>query len=155
MIALIFTPSTVKHNDSLPFFPVAASVLTDSSGKISRVPRGQGLKNVGLAAGAIGVGISVAYAFGDKLMSRKEDLATDVQDLYNTLQKVSSESPSAKNALMKLYPFAAFVKTMNISTQDGFQKFVTEYNKFKSIIYPQVKSDVVEPTPRLLTTGGD
>ena len=114
---------------------------TDLKGKTSRVPRGQGLKNVGLAAGAIGAGISVAYAFGDKLMSRKEDLATDVQDLYNTLQKVSSESPSAKNALMKLYPFAAFVKTMNVSTQDGFQKFVTEYNKFKSTIYPQVKLD--------------
>jgi len=114
---------------------------TDSSGKISRVPRGNTLRNVGLAAGAVGAAVSVAYAFGDKLMSRKEDLATDVQDLYNTLQKVSSESPSAKNALMALYPFAASVKTMNISTQSGFQKFVTEYDKFKSTTYPQVKLD--------------
>jgi hypothetical protein len=115
---------------------VTKEVKTPTSSKI-------GFK--GRAAGLAVSGLGLLGLLGNTVTSLQEGIKEDTQDLYDILQKYSSESKSAAAAAQKLAPFATMMKNINLSDEKAFKNFVTEYNKFKTIL-PQIKSDISKAT---------
>lgn len=123
----------------------------DGKIKMVKTPIGETLKTKGLggfkgkAAGLAVSGLGLLGLLGNTVTSLQEGLKEDTQDLYDILQKYSSESKSAAAAAQKLTPFASMMKTINLSDDKAFKTFITEYKKFKTLL-PQIEADIAKAT---------
>jgi hypothetical protein len=97
---------------------------------------------VGWQTGVALSGLAVLGGLTNLFTSSQEDLKTDVEDLFKTLQ--STEAPSARSALAKLQSFASQMRVLNLSTPEGFGAFKKEYEKFKASVWPGIKVDIMK-----------
>jgi hypothetical protein len=104
----------------------------------------KGIGKGGYIISAIGTGLSIIGLLGNRITSRKEGLKIDIKDLYDALQNVSKKSPSAAGALKKLQPFLSTMETLNLSEENDFKKFVTEFEKFEKITLKQIELDILK-----------
>jgi len=87
--------------------------------------------------GWISAGVGLLNLFGSKLTSIKENLNTDLQDLYDVLEKL--DTPSSKKAIMILKPHLNKFSKINLSTKEGAAQFLNNFHKL-SQAYPQVEA---------------
>lgn len=98
--------------------------VTKTKGKFSVGKWGKGVAILGGA-------MTLLSAFGNKITSRKEDLKTDLQDLYDILQTAKSKgSSSAEEAAFLLKSFIGkFAKPLD---EKNFKMFVKQFDRLQT-----------------------
>lgn len=92
----------------------------------------------GKGAMILGGAMTLLSAFGNKITSRKEDLKTDLQDLYDILQTAKGKgSKSAGEAAFLLKPFIK--KLARPLDQKNFKKFVRDFNSLQPV-FPRLEA---------------
>ena len=99
----------------------------------------KGIKGKLMGGGAIATALGVLGMLGSYITSIQEDLQTDVNDLYEVLEKISA--PSAQKALQELTPFWHVCQTTNLSDPKNLKQFKDEFDKFVKV-FPSIISDV-------------
>jgi len=96
--------------------------------KGARIPMGISGKIITGLSGAF----TILSAFGNKFTSLKEDIATDLKDLYEILNSVSNKSVNAKRIIEMLAPFLnSFSKPLDDKGFLIFKNSVEELGKLK------------------------
>jgi hypothetical protein len=119
------------------FAPVAWSLIGRSKSpggrRGPRIPMGKG----GKAAVILGGAATIMSAFGNKITSRKEDLSTDLKDLYDILLLGHSKgSASCKKAADLLKPFIN--KLAKPLDDKGFKKLLIVMENLKPV-FPKIE----------------
>ena len=88
------------------------------------------LKGAAAATATIG-GLKM---FGARMFSQVNNLPTDVNDMYETLKDNADNSPSAAKAAKILEPYNTKLKSVDISTEKGYNEFVGIARSLKPVL---------------------
>jgi hypothetical protein len=129
IIGLVSMVAPIAYN----YLKGGQTTTTKQKGKTYTTTKGRTpMGRWGKGAAVLGGAMTLLSAFGNKITSRKEDLKTDLQDLYDILQAAKSKgSKSAGDAANLLKPFLG--KLTRPLDEKNFKKFAKIFENLETI----------------------